>query len=158
MVQKSAHNSIWKTTDAMIIITLVVGFVLNVFVLNLGSIPFPPLFRIFLGGFFILAGLSIILLAKNAFNKKKQPSGPGKPTTKIVDNGIFKYSRNPLYLGIVITLIGGGIAFDNLWFIVLAIPLSVLIHFALIIPEEQYLLDIFGKDYEVYLKNVKRWL
>jgi len=158
MVQKSAHNSIWKTTDVMITITLVAGIILDIFVLNLGSIPFSPLFRLFLGSFFILVGLSLILLAKKAFNKNKQPSGPGKPTTKIVDDGIFKYSRNPLYLGIVITLIGGGITFDNLWFIVLVIPLIAVIHFALIIPEEQYLLDIFGEDYEIYLKNVRRWL
>ncbi len=158
MKQESAHNSIWQTSDVMIIITLVVGVILEYFVVDLGSIPFSLSFRLGLGGLFIFAGLVIMFLAKKEFNKKGQPSSPGKPITNIVNTGIYKYSRNPLYVGNIAAMVGIGITFNILWFVKLVIPLSVAIHWILIVPEEHYLLKKFGEDYEQYLKKVRRWL
>ncbi len=160
MKQESAHNSIWQTSDVMIIITLVVGVILEYFVVDLGSIPISLSFRLGLGlgGLFIFAGLVIMLLAKKEFNKEGQPSSPGKPNTKIVNTGIYKYSRNPLYVGNITAMVGIGITFDILWFVILVIPLSVAIHWVLIVPEEHYLLLKFGEDYVQYLKKVRRWL
>jgi len=158
MVKESAHKSIWQTSDAMIIVTLITGFVLNNYIFS-----FPALFTsrsllYWIGGFIIATGVSIIILAKIEFKNMGQPSGPGKPTTKVVDSGIFKFSRNPLYLGIIITLIGSGILSSNFWYVVLSLPLGLLIHYVLIIPEEHYLSKLFGKDYELYAKSVRRWI
>ena len=158
MTQNSAHNSFWKTTDAMIVIIFSAGFILEYFVIDFGNLPFTLPLRLSLGGILIFVGLLLIILAKIEFSKAQQPSMPGKPTTRIVNTGIFKYSRNPLYLGIVITVAGVGITFDILWFIILDIPLGMLFHWTLIMPEEQYLLEKFGNDYELYIKNTRRWL
>jgi len=158
MVEISAHKSIWQTTDAMIVITLLLSFILDKYILELSKIPLSDISRYSIGGILIFLGVFIIILAKKSFAKEKQPSGPGKPTTKLVIYGIFKYSRNPLYLGIIITLIGIGFVSNNLWLVILAIPLSICIQFVLIVPEEEYLLKIFGEDYKSYLKNVRRWL
>jgi len=158
MVKESAHKSIWQTTDVMIIVTLITGFILNNYIFS-----FPELFtsrslQYWVGGFFVATGVSIIILAKIEFKNMGQPSGPGKPTTKVVDSGIFKFSRNPLYLGIILTLIGLGVLSSNLWYVVLSLPLGLLIHYVLIIPEERYLTELFGWDYQLYAKNVRRWL
>lgn len=158
MQKGSAHKSIWQTTDAMILITLFMGVILDKFVFNIEIASIPESLRLFVGVLFVFVGLLIIALAKKEFHKEKQPSGPGKPTTKIVYSGVFKYSRNPLYLGIIITIIGLGFSFHYYWLMVLTLPLSIAIHYVLIIPEEQYLVDIFGNSYKEYLKNVRRWL
>lgn len=158
MVQESAHKSIWQTTDAMIVITLLVGYILNSYVYSFSEILSSDLTLYSVGGLFLFIGLTAIILAKKAFLSEEQPSGPGKPTTKVVDTGIFSYSRNPLYLGIIITLIGIGVIFSNFWYVLLSIPLGLVIHFVLVLPEERYLFELFGKDYKAYTKNVRRWL
>ncbi|WP_126452357.1 methyltransferase family protein [Sulfuriflexus mobilis] len=158
MQKDSAHKSIWQTTDAMILITLFISVILDKFVINIEIASIPTSLRLVVGILFVFVGLLIITLAKKEFYKEKQPSGPGKPTKKMVNSGVFKYSRNPLYLGVIITIIGLGFSFHNYWLVVLVLPLSIVIHYALIIPEEQYLVDVFGNSYKEYLKNVRRWL
>lgn len=158
MTQQSAHKSIWQTTDAMIIIALVLGFVFNNYIYSFSDISISSIFRFSAGGLLLCSGLFIIILAKKEFSKLKQPSGPGKPTTKIVDSGIFKFSRNPLYLGILIIFVGIGISSINFWYIILSIPLGLMIHFVLVLPEEHYLSELFGQEYESYTKRVRRWI
>lgn len=158
MTQKSAHKSIWQTTDAMIIIVLILGFIFNNYVYSFSGIHISNIFRYGAGGLFLLSGLFLVIRAKMEFSNLKQPSGPGEPTTKIVDSGIFKYSRNPLYLGILITFVGIGVSFVNLWYIILSVPLGLVIHYVLVLPEERYLSELFGEEYESYTTRVRRWL
>jgi len=158
MEQKSAHSSIWYTTDFMILTAVAAGLVLENFVLEFGPLPVSSTLRLGLGGLLILVGILLIIFAKYEFHKSKQPSMPGKPTTKIVKSGIFKYSRNPLYLGIVIAFAGVGVMFDMVWFILLDIPLGMVFNKVLIVPEERYLSENFGEEYLLYMRNVRRWL
>ncbi len=90
-------------------------------------------------------------------SKEKQPTAPGQPTTKIVSDGIFQYSRNPLYLGVVIAMPGFGLAFNNIWLIILTMPLIIAFNYLLIKPEEKYLLEKFGDTYRGYTHHVRRW-
>ena len=158
MTQTSAHKSNWQTTDAIIIVILLIGFVLEHYIFSFSKIPVSNVFRFCIGGLLLMIGITIIILAKKAFISAGQPSGPGRPTTKIVDHGIFRYSRNPLYLGNVLTLIGVGVIFSNMWYIFLSIPFAIMIHFVLILPEERYLAKLFATDYKAYGKRVRRWI
>jgi protein-S-isoprenylcysteine O-methyltransferase Ste14 len=63
-----------------------------------------------------------------------------------------------MYLGVVLAMPGIGCAFNNLWFLVLTIPLIAAFHFYMIRPEELYLLEKFGDEYKEYMQRVRRWL
>lgn len=87
-----------------------------------------------------------------------QSENPWKPTTEIVDRGPFRFTRNPMYLQMVLGCIGFAIILGNPWILPLT-PLCgwVLQRFA-ILPEEAYLERKFGETYRAYQRRVRRWI
>ena len=84
---------------------------------------------------------------------------PGnRPTTTIVESGPFRFTRNPIYLGMFFALIGLAIAFDDLWLLILLVPFALLIRYAAVAREEAYLERKFGGVYRSYRARVRRWL
>lgn len=81
-----------------------------------------------------------------------------KPTTVIVTTGPFRYSRNPVYVGLSLLYAGIGIAADSLWVLGLLAPVLLVMHHGVILREERYLERKFGADYLRYKANVRRWL
>jgi protein-S-isoprenylcysteine O-methyltransferase Ste14 len=71
---------------------------------------------------------------------------------------VFSISRNPLYLGGVLVLLGIALALNLLWAIVMLLLSIIICHYILIIPEEQYLAAKFGGEYKEYIASVHRWL
>lgn len=158
MPDNGAHNSFWKTSDAIVGITLLLGLALH-FVPSLRlSFPIPALLRIAVGGVLVLAGATTVILAKRGLKNAGQPAAPGKPTTHIVETGIYRFSRNPLYLGLVVLLIGLGLSVNIGWWVMLTPPMLLALQQLLIIPEEHYLLGRFGEQYATYMSRVRRWL
>lgn len=153
-----AHGSIWKTSDAIFGIAFLLGLVLHFIPLLNLTLPLPAPLRIVAGIVLVLAGATIIVLAKRGLKNAGQPSAPGKPTTQIVETGIYRFSRNPLYLGLVIGLVGLGLWVNIAWWIILSLPLFFALQYLLIIPEEEYLLERFGEQYAGYMSRVRRWL
>lgn len=81
---------------------------------------------------------------------------PEDDTTEIVTEGLFRFSRNPAFLGFDLTYIGIFIAFDNP--LLLAITVSALLIFHLQIQEEEkFLLEAFGQDYLIYREQTGRY-
>jgi len=80
------------------------------------------------------------------------------PTTTIVDAGPYRFTRNPIYLGMIVGLIGLSIAFDSLWLLVALIPFALVIRHGVIAREEAYLERKFGDVYRRYRSRVRRWL
>lgn len=105
----------------------------------------------------IIAAIGLIVLARREFARYGQPTDPGRPTSKVVQTGVYAISRNPLYLAGVLFIFGIALALDNLWTLVTLLVSMVLCHYILIIPEERYLADKFGRDYEKYAASVHRW-
>jgi len=109
---------------------------------------------------FGLAGLLCALLGVVSFARARTTVNPLAPETAstLVTGGIYRYTRNPMYLGLMIFLIG--------WGLFLASPPAVLLAFLFvpymnrfqIRPEEQALGALFGPDYEKYRAKVRRWL
>ena len=158
MSENFAHGSIWKTSDAIFGITFVLGLALH-FVPSLNlTFPIPAVLRIVVGMLLILAGATVILLARRGLKNAGQPAAPGKPTTQIVETGIYRFSRNPLYLGLVAVLIGLGLSVNIGWWVILTLPMFFALQHLLIIPEEQYLLGRFSGQYAAYMSRVRRWL
>ncbi len=106
---------------------------------------------------FILSGLiavpSFILMIRN-----KTGIVTHKQTTALVTNGLFKFSRNPLYMSQLVGFSGIAVYFNSLWVLILLPVLYILLYLGVVLREERYLEGKFGDDYMDYKKNVRRWI
>jgi protein-S-isoprenylcysteine O-methyltransferase Ste14 len=80
------------------------------------------------------------------------------PTTTIVKTAPYSFTRNPIYLAMVLALIGLAMAFNALWLLIASVPFALLIRYGVIAPEEAYLERKFGNVYRGYRARVRRWL
>ncbi len=83
---------------------------------------------------------------------------PIKPTTALITNGPYRFSRNPMYLSLVFLYIGLTLWLDDFWVLLLVPVVVVLVHYLAIVQEERYLERRFGKEYLRYKSSVRRWL
>ena len=81
-----------------------------------------------------------------------------RPTTTIVETGPYRFTRNPIYLGMVLGLIGLAVAFDDLWLVMMLVPFWLVIRYGVVAREEAYLERRFGEVYRGYRARVRRWL
>jgi protein-S-isoprenylcysteine O-methyltransferase Ste14 len=80
------------------------------------------------------------------------------PTTTIVGTGPYRFTRNPIYLGMVLGLISLAIALNSLWPLLMLVPFALVIHYGVVVREEAYLERKFGDVYRRYRARVRRWL
>ena len=108
----------------------------------------------------ILIGLIIIVIGVKTFNKSDTTINPLNPreASHLVTNGVFSYTRNPMYLGMVIILLGVTV-YNGVYIGIIILPCFILyITEFQIKPEEEAMEEIFAGDYTDYLKRVRRWL
>jgi protein-S-isoprenylcysteine O-methyltransferase Ste14 len=117
----------------------------------------PYELRIAAGTILLIAGLCLIVAAATLFNAAKTNIQTGKPTTAIVTTGIYRYTRNPIYLGMALIYTALSLFADS--FIGLAgLPVAlVIVHYGVIAREERYLEVKFGQPYRDYKARVGRW-
>lgn len=117
-------------------------------------------FRTLLSRIFLIGGALIALAAMSAFRLKGTTVDPRRPeeASSLVTSGVYQYSRNPMYLGMALVLIGGVIRIGNP-FCVLGVCFFVwyLTQFQ-IKPEEDALKKVFGEAYENFCTDVRRWV
>ena len=101
----------------------------------------------------VFAVWSIVVLIRN-----KTPFDPARPTLKIVKDGPFRFSRNPMYLSLLLSTVGIASLICSVWFWVMVPLLGVALDYGAIRPEECYLIDKFGDSYTKYMQDVRRWL
>ncbi|WP_447598632.1 methyltransferase family protein [Nitrospira sp. Nam80] len=109
---------------------------------------------------FVIAGAMIIGLGVVAFSRAKTTVNPLKPdsASSLVVTGIYGVTRNPMYLGLFVILIGWAIFLSNaLGFVCLALFILYMNRFQ-IEPEERALASLFGKEFAAYRSRVRRWL
>jgi protein-S-isoprenylcysteine O-methyltransferase Ste14 len=80
------------------------------------------------------------------------------PTTTLVESGPYRFTRNPIYLGMFLGLIGLAVAFDSLWLLTMLVPFALVIRYGVVAREEAYLERKFGDLYRGYRSRVRRWL
>lgn len=81
-----------------------------------------------------------------------------RPTTAIVAHGPYRFTRNPVYVGFFLGLIGLAIAFDTLWLLATLVLFYLVIRYGVVAREEAYLERKFGDVYLGYKARVRRWL
>ncbi len=110
--------------------------------------------------FFLVLGVAIAVSGVKEFSRFKTTISPLNPhkTSSVVNSGIYRFSRNPMYLGMLLLLLGWAdylgnfMAFSGALFFILYITRFQ------IQPEERVLQELFKEDYQQYMQTVRRWL
>jgi protein-S-isoprenylcysteine O-methyltransferase Ste14 len=105
---------------------------------------------VFLG----LVGFPAVL----AFHKARTSPNPFRPSSALVTTGPFRFSRNPMYVGITLLYVGVAIWVNTVWPLLFLPVILVAMHYGVIVREEAYLVRIFGDEYRQYARRVRRWL
>jgi protein-S-isoprenylcysteine O-methyltransferase Ste14 len=120
----------------------------------------PAAIRIGLAIALAFVGQGISISGMVSFRRAKTTINPVNPSaaSSLVSSGVFRLTRNPMYVGLLVTLLGWAVYLSNpLAFA--ALPLFALyIHRFQIVPEERVLFSLFGAEYAAYMGRVRRWL
>lgn len=136
--------------------TLLVGIGLQYLVWPTTLLPIL-LARILGVSVFIASGL-LAHAAQRAMMRAGTNVLPTQPTLALALDGPYRFTRNPLYLAAIGVALGISLWVDGVFPLVLLVPMSILLHWGIVLREEQYLLRKFGPDYEAYRSSVRRWL
>jgi len=113
-----------------------------------------------LSGILFFIGSMVSVLGVWEFKKQKTTVNPMSPqeSNSLVIRGIYKFSRNPMYLGFFLWLLSLGIFLRNPFSLILAAGFILYMNYFQIFPEERVLADSFGEDYLEYKNSVRRWI
>ena len=113
--------------------------------------------RAVMGLVLVIAGVAIAFSGRRALMRRGTNVNPFRPSTALATAGIYRYTRNPMYAGITLVLIGAGIIFALDWVFLLLFPGLVTLHFGVVRHEEEYLVRKFGDEYRRYQAQVPRY-
>ncbi len=111
-----------------------------------------------LGSFTILIGLLLLVHAGGMFKAAETDMIPFKEVSALVTTGVYRVTRNPMYLGMVLVLFGTSITVGAYSALFVAPIFMAITEFRFIRPEEAMLRELFGEAFDNYCKLVRRWL
>lgn len=114
--------------------------------------------RLWLAAAAIAPGAALIIAALGGFSKAKTPPEPWREVTALVTTGVYRFTRNPMYLGMAAIYLGLAFATDSIAGLSLFPVVLLAIHTRVIVREEAYMRTMFGTTYSDYCKQVRRWL
>jgi protein-S-isoprenylcysteine O-methyltransferase Ste14 len=117
----------------------------------------PPVWNL-LGLVFLVAGVTMNLIADKAFHQAGTTVKPFEESSTLVTDGVFQISRNPMYLGFVLILTGTSMLLRSLSPYLIIFAYAFLVDRTFIKVEEGMLAKKFGKTWEAYKSRTRRWL
>lgn len=111
-----------------------------------------------LGILVIVSSILLVVSSFREFTKAKTNIDVRKPTTSIVRNGPYRFTRNPIYVSMTLFTVGVAIGMNALWILITLIPVLFIMHVGVIAREEAYLTKKFGNEYLTYKSEVRRWI
>ena len=134
---------------------LLIGLVVHYFV----PIQFlAGTLSIWLGVLLISVSAPIVLSAVRAMRRAQTAFDVRKPTTSIVTEGAFRFSRNPAYLALTLLYLGIASLINSIWVFLMVVPTVIVMQRGVIEREERYLERKFGEEYLRYKTRVRRWI
>jgi len=152
-IAKSIALTIGIIVDGLVIMLVLAWLEKKVGIQDFRSVPMYAF-----GGIFLMIGTALRFWAALTFYKKRLKVGRLKAQHTLARNGPFRFSRNPLYIGILCISIGLALMFGSVFGIVFTVILFGIIHIWVIYGEEKYLQSQFGDEYMQYTKEVPRWI
>jgi protein-S-isoprenylcysteine O-methyltransferase Ste14 len=111
-----------------------------------------------LGAMSVASGLALIVTAMGRFKATGQDPKPWLPSPEMITTGPYQFTRNPMYLGLTMLVIGIGHLIGNGWFSITAVIALLVVQQLAVVHEEAYLEHKFGDAYREYKKRVRRWV
>ena len=136
---------------------LVLGLALDRF-LKLPSLGLPFVIRNVAGALLDLIGFLMMLAGAGLFLRRHTAILPFKPATTLVTSGILGWTRNPMYLGMVVFYAGLAVLLNSLAALILLPLVLAIVQKQVIAREEAYLQRAFGDEYVIYKSRVRRWI
>lgn len=114
--------------------------------------------RFAFGAALLAAGIWLVATAMRQQRAAGTNIETHRPTETIVSDGLYRLSRNPIYIGLFGIYLSCAVLGDSLWVLALVLPLLAVMHYGVIAREERYLEGKFGETYTRYRSKVRRWL
>jgi protein-S-isoprenylcysteine O-methyltransferase Ste14 len=155
MAEKKDNPGVVAPPPLIFLSGLILGGIITYFY------PFPMMpggLAVIFGNLLFLSGIGIIAVSFAQMRKAKTNIEPWKPTTAILDTGLYGMSRNPIYLAMILIYFGLSLLFNSIWFLPFLPFCILIIHYGVILREEKYLEEKFGEEYLDYKKRVRRWI
>ena len=105
-----------------------------------------------------IGGVALTMNAMQAFRKAASSPHPLHMPSVLVETGPFARTRNPLYLGTLLMVLGLAIGANLPWVVAAAVPAMLVIHYGIVVREEAYMEELFGDAYRAYRRRVRRWV
>ena len=113
--------------------------------------------RLVIGGALIGAGAGLAIFAERTFRRIGTNAAPWKPALQLASTGLYAHTRNPMYLGLALFVLGVGVAMGSAWTLAMLVPAALVLHYGVVLREERYLEERFGEDYRVFKARVPRY-
>lgn len=115
--------------------------------------------RVPLGGLLLVLGWVLIVMARTAFSRAGTTFSPIAPdrTSALVTTGVYRFTRNPMYVGMAMVLLSLGVLLASMYSLLLPVVFVLYIDRYQIAPEERLLASRFGEEYRDYAGRVRRW-
>ena len=153
--QEPVNPRIFPLPPIVLLLFLASGYVLQQLI-PLGSGK-PAVESVIAGNALMVIAFVIALLGAWQMFKARTTIHPGGSASALVTSGIYRRTRNPMYLSFLFFMIGFGFVMANPWMILLAPVLLLYVQERIIKREEGYLTQRFGPEYIAYRNKVRRW-
>jgi protein-S-isoprenylcysteine O-methyltransferase Ste14 len=110
------------------------------------------------GAALLVAGVGLAIWAERRFHAVGTPAPPWKESRALALDGPFRFTRNPMYVGMVLFQAGLALALRDGWMLLLSVASLAMLHYGVVLREELYLRRKFGAEYEALLARTRRWL
>jgi len=107
---------------------------------------------------FVVIGFALAAFSVRTFTRAGADVVPGRPATTLVTKGLYRVTRNPIYIGFTLLYFGIAILATSVWMLLIFVPLLIILQRGVVEREEAYLDSKFGEEYEKYKARVPRWL
>jgi protein-S-isoprenylcysteine O-methyltransferase Ste14 len=155
MNSKTDHPKLTIDAPVLLAVAILLTFALQ----RLIPLPFfSSLPSRIIGAILFIGGFVLGFPALRGMVRAKTTPNPHRPTTALVRDATYRFTRNPMYLGMIISYAGLFTFFQNPWFLLFLPILIWLFTTWVIIPEEKYLEQKFGTEYLDFKTRVRRWI
>lgn len=138
------------------LISAIASVLVHFFILSIRILPEP--FALILGIICLSAGPSLAWPALRVMRAAGTNVNPAKPALLIVRDGPYRLTRNPMYLALCLVQAAIGFLLNDWITLLFVVPLALLLHFGVILPEERYLAAKFGEPFLALKREVRRWI
>jgi protein-S-isoprenylcysteine O-methyltransferase Ste14 len=110
------------------------------------------------GSIILLVGLAMLVVAGGLFKQADTDLIPFRDVRALVTTGVYRFTRNPMYLGMALVLLGCAVVVGAVTALMVPVVFVAIIQYRFILPEEQMLRELFPEGFPTYCRQVRRWI